>query len=56
MDAFGRRRLPWRERERDDVDDDDDGSMDDGVRLGNASAFMGWEVYLDDDPETLVGW
>ncbi|OUS49492.1 hypothetical protein BE221DRAFT_65090 [Ostreococcus tauri] len=29
--------------------------MDDGVRLGNASAFMGWEVYLDDDPETLVG-
>ena len=25
------------------------------VRLGNASAFVGWEVYLDDDPETLVG-
>lgn len=55
VDAFGRRRLPWREGEGDDVDDDDDGSMDDGVRLGNASAFMGWEVYLDDDPETLVG-
>ena len=38
--------MPWR--------DGGDGTRD-GVRLGNASAFIGWEVYLDDDPETLVG-
>ena len=38
----------------DDARDASDGVMT-AVRLGNASAFVGWEVYLDDDPETLVG-
>ena len=45
-DACGREPLPWR---------DGGDETRDGVRLGHASAFIGWEVYLDDDPETLVG-
>ncbi len=67
-DAFGRERLPWRASAKRAAaaawdDDDDEGAMGrdsevgamTAVRLGNASAFVGWEVYLDDDPETLVG-
>ena len=70
LDAFGRERLPWRASAKhaaaaawdDDEEDEADDASDDAsdgvmtvVRLGNASAFVGWEVYLDDDPETLVG-
>lgn len=71
IDAFGRERLPWRasakhaaaaawddedeDEEADDASDDASDGVMTAVRLGNASAFVGWEVYLDDDPETLVG-
>ena len=60
--------MPWRASAKRAAaaawdDDDDEGAMGrdsevgamTAVRLGNASAFVGWEVYLDDDPETLVG-
>lgn len=43
-DAYGRERLPWRSSE--EVD---------GVALRDARSFVGWEVYLDGNPDSLVG-
>lgn len=43
-DAYGRERLPWRSSE--EVD---------GVALRDARSFVGWEVYLDSNPDSLVG-
>lgn len=43
-DAYGRERLPWRSSE--EVD---------GVALRDARSFVGWEVYLDGSPDSLVG-
>ena len=44
VDAYGREELPWRAR-----------AGERGVALRDARAFVGWEVYIDHDPDTLVG-
>ena len=44
VDAFGREELPWRAS-----------AGERGVALRDAAAFVGWEVYIDDAPDRLVG-
>lgn len=54
-DAYGREPLPWCGSDADARAAASAGIARDGVRPGHAMAFIGWEVYLDGDAETLVG-